>query len=52
LPLHAKAQAQGSGDFSGMLAGQAAGLGHELPAQALTLHLVQSTQTLLQKMAG
>jgi nitronate monooxygenase len=52
LPLHAKAQAQGSGDFSGMLAGQAAGLGREMPAQALTQHLVQSTQALLRRMAG
>src|SRR4249919_4354399 len=34
-PLHAKAQAQGSGDFSPMLAGQAAALGRELPAGRL-----------------
>jgi nitronate monooxygenase len=52
LPLHAKAQAQGSGEFSGMLAGQAAALGREMPAQALTQHLVQSTQALLRRMAG
>ncbi len=33
-PLHAKAQAQGSGDFSAMWAGQAVSLGRELPARA------------------
>jgi nitronate monooxygenase len=51
-PLHAKAQAQGSGDFSGMWAGQAAALGRELPARELTLRLVQETQALMQRMAG
>lgn len=52
LPLHAKAQAQGSGDFSGMLAGQAAALGREMPAQALTQRFVEATQALLRQMAG
>jgi len=51
-PLHAKAQAQGSGDFSGMWAGQAAALGRELPARELTLRLVQETQALMQRMTG
>jgi len=51
-PLHARAQAQGSGDFSGMWAGQAAALGRELPARELTLRLVQETQALMQRMAG
>lgn len=50
-PLHAKAQAQGSGDFSSMWAGQAAGLGRALPARALTLQLVEESQELLRKMA-
>src|SRR5205807_1902264 len=35
-PLRAKAEAQGSGDFSPMWAGQAAGLGRALPAAELT----------------
>jgi nitronate monooxygenase len=46
-PLHAKAQAQGSGDFSPMLAGQAAPLGRELPAGELVAKLVAETQDLL-----
>ena len=51
-PLHAKAQAQGSGDFSSMWAGQAAALGRELPARELTLRLVAETQALMRRMAG
>ena len=51
-PLHAKAQAQGSGEFSSMWAGQAAALGREMPARELTARLVQETQALLQRMAG
>jgi nitronate monooxygenase len=35
-PLRAKAEAQGSGDFSPMWAGQAAGLGRALPAADIT----------------
>jgi nitronate monooxygenase len=35
-PLRAKAEAQGSGDFSPMWAGQAARLGRALPAGELT----------------
>jgi nitronate monooxygenase len=51
-PLHAKAQAQGSGDFSAMWAGQAAALGREMPARELTAKLANETQALLRKMAG
>ena len=51
-PLHAKAQAQGSGDFSSMWAGQAAALGREMPAGELTLKLVEETQALMRRMAG
>lgn len=51
-PLGAKAQAQGSGDFSSMWAGQAAALGRELPARELTLKLVEETQALMRRMAG
>jgi len=50
-PLHAKAQANGSGDFSSMWAGQAAGLGRALPARELTLALVEETQQVLRNMA-
>jgi nitronate monooxygenase len=35
-PLRAKAEAQGSGDFSPMWAGQAAALGRAMPAGELT----------------
>jgi nitronate monooxygenase len=51
-PLHAKAQAQGCGDFSAMWAGQAASLGREMPARELTAKLANETQALLRKMAG
>jgi nitronate monooxygenase len=49
-PLHAKAQAQGSGDFSPMLAGQAVVLGREAPAGELIKNLVSETQDLLRKL--
>jgi nitronate monooxygenase len=48
-PLHAKAQAQGSGDFSPMLAGQAASLGRELPAGELVAKLVSEMQDVLRR---
>ncbi len=51
-PLGAKAQAQGSGDFSPLWAGQAAALGRELPARELTLKLVEETRALMRRMAG
>lgn len=51
-PLHAKAQAQGSGEFSAMWAGQAAALGRELPARELTAKLATETQALLRRMAA
>lgn len=50
-PLGAKAQAQGSGDFSSMWAGQAAGLGRELGARELTLALADDAQALLRRLA-
>lgn len=49
-PLHAKAQEQGSGDFSPMLAGQAAALGRELPAGALIEKLASEAQDLMRGM--
>jgi nitronate monooxygenase len=51
-PLHAKAQAQGSGDFSSMWAGQAASLGREMPARELTTKLAEEAQTLMRRMVG
>ena len=51
-PLHAKAQAQGSGDFSSMWAGQAAALGREMPAGELTVTLAEEAQALMRRMAG
>ena len=51
-PLHAKAQAQGSGDFSSMWAGQAAALGREMPAGELTVTLAKEAQALMRQMAG
>jgi nitronate monooxygenase len=50
-PLHAKAQAQGSGDFSPMWAGQGASLGRELPARELTTRLADEAQALMRRMA-
>ena len=46
-PLHVKAQAQGSGDFSPMFAGQAAALGRELPAGQLIRMLAAEALGLL-----
>ena len=51
-PLHAKAQAQGSGEFSSMWAGHAAALGREMPARELTARLAEETQALMRRMAG
>jgi nitronate monooxygenase len=51
-PLHAKGQAQGSGDFSSMWAGQAASLGQEMPAGALVAKLAAEAQALMKRMAG
>ena len=51
-PLRAKAEAQGSGDFSPMWSGQSAALGCEMPAQELTAKLVGEAQALLRRMAG
>jgi nitronate monooxygenase len=48
-PLRAKAEAQGSGDFSPMWAGQAASLGRALPAGELTRRLAAEA---LERMRG
>ena len=51
-PLRVKAEANGSGDFSPMWAGQAAGLGRAMPARELTRALAAEAQALLRRMAG
>jgi nitronate monooxygenase len=50
-PLHAKAQAQGSGDFSPMLAGQGAIVSREVPAADLMGKLVRDAQERLRAKA-
>lgn len=40
-PLHAMAQAHGSGAFSSIWAGQAAALGRQLPAREVTIKLAE-----------
>jgi nitronate monooxygenase len=52
VPLRAKAEAAGSGDFSPLWAGQAAGLGRAMPAGELTRSLAIEAQALLRRMAG
>jgi nitronate monooxygenase len=51
-PLHAKAQAQGSGDFSTAWSGQAAPLGRAMPARELTEKLAAEAQALLRGLAA
>lgn len=51
-PLRAKAEAQGSADFSPMSSGQAAPLGRAMPARELTRALAAEAQALMQRMAG
>lgn len=48
-PLRAKAEAQGSGDFTSLWSGQAARLGREMPAGELTRMLGEEAQALLAK---
>ena len=51
-PLHAKAQAQGSGEFSSMWAGESAALAREMPATELTRSLAAETQALMRTIGG
>ena len=50
-PLRAKAEAAGSGDFSPMWSGQAAALGREMGAGALTKQLAAEAQDQLRRLA-
>lgn len=51
-PLRAKAESQGSGDFSPMWAGQAAGLGRAMPAAELTRKLADDALKQMRRLAG
>jgi len=51
-PLRAKAEAQGSTDFSPLWTGQAAALGRPLPAAEVTRRLVAETDELLRRLAS
>jgi nitronate monooxygenase len=51
-PLRSKAEAQGSGDFTAMWAGQAASLGRAMPAAELTRKLAAETLALMRRMSG
>lgn len=51
-PLRAKAEAQGSGDFTPMWAGQAAALGRPMPAAELTRTLAAEALALMRRMGG
>jgi nitronate monooxygenase len=49
MPLRAKAEAKGSGDFTSLWAGQAASLGRALPAAEVTRKLAAEALALLGK---
>jgi hypothetical protein len=51
-PLRASAEAQGSGDFSPMWAGQAAALGRAMPAGELTRALAAEALQLMRTLAS
>jgi nitronate monooxygenase len=50
-PLRAKAEAEGSADFSPLWSGQAASLGREMPARELLATLAHETREHLQRLA-
>ncbi len=51
-PLRTKAEAQGSGDFSPLWAGQAAALAQAMPAGELTRSLAAATRARMQALSG
>ncbi|TMJ24942.1 MAG: nitronate monooxygenase [Alphaproteobacteria bacterium] len=51
-PLRAKAEAQGSGEFSPLWSGQAAALGREMPARELLAKLSAEARQHLDRLAG
>jgi nitronate monooxygenase len=52
VPLRSRAEAQGSGDFTPMWAGQAAALGRAMPAGELTRDLAQEALERMRALAG
>ena len=52
LPLQARAQRQGSNDFTPLWSGQAAPLAREMPAKALTLKLVEEAAERFTQLTG
>lgn len=52
LPLRAKAEQQGSNDFTLLWSGQAAPLAREMPAKALTLKLAQEAAERFKQLEG
>jgi len=52
VPLRAKAESAGSGDFSSMWSGQAAPLGRAMPAGELTRRLADGALTRMRQLAG
>ena len=49
-PLRAKAETAGSGDFSPLWAGQAAGLGRAMPAAELTRKLAEEALATMERL--
>ena len=52
MPLRAKSEPAGSGDFTPLWSGQAMRLGREMPTAELTRTLAEEAQALLKAMAG
>ena len=52
LGLRTKAEQQGSRDFTPLWSGQAAPLGREMPAKALTVELVREAIERLKQLGG
>jgi nitronate monooxygenase len=51
-PLKAKAEAQGSGDFSNLWSGQAARLARPMSARELTRQLAEDAKARLARLSG
>ena len=52
LPLRAKAEQQGSSDFTPLWSGEAASLAREMPAKALTLELAKEAAERFKQLGG
>ncbi len=51
-PLRARAELQGSSEFTSLWSGQGSPLGREMPAQALTLKLVEEAMERFQQLGS